>query len=82
MNLWKKKKKDPLSPDVTPGGGGKRMSNVPLIIIVMILLLFASIISYVMVKRAEQSNVQQSEVEAPKGNGKGAEQMAREVTEQ
>ena len=82
MNLWKKKTKDPLSPDVTPGGGGKRMSNVPLIIIVMILLLFASIISYVMVKRAEQSNVQQSEVEAPKGNGKGAEQMAREVTEQ
>ena len=82
MNWWKKKEKDPLNPEVIPGGGGKRMSNVPLIIVVAVILLFASVISYVMVKRAEQGNVQQTEVESPKSDGKGAEQMAREVTEQ
>lgn len=82
MNWWKKKEKDPLNPEVIPGGGGKRMSNAPLIIVVAVILLFASVISYVMVKRAEQSNVQHTEVESPKSDGKGAEQMAREVTEQ
>ena len=81
MGWWKKKEKDPLNPEVIPGSGGKRMSNAPLIIVVTVILLFASVISYVMIKRTEQSHVQQAEVESPKGDGKGAEQMAREVTE-
>ena len=58
---WKKKEKDPLNPEVVPGSGGKRMSNVPLIIVVSVILLFASVIAYVMSKRAEQSNFQQRE---------------------
>lgn len=78
---WKKKEKDPLNPEVVPGSGGKRMSNVPLIIVVSVILLFASVIAYVMSKRAEQSNFQQAQAESTKGDGKGAEQMAREVTE-
>lgn len=83
MNWWKKKEKDPLSPDATPGGGGKRMSNAPLVIVVTVILLFASIIGYVMIKRTEQTSVNQTETaSAKKGDGKGAEQAARELTEQ